>query len=135
MSSERLPPPPKSRSPAPASSTFANPAQSGFEAAGIYSALPSEETPAENKGKNRRRKKNKPGKKQAEQTEESGDGYEPVPVPAPEELMSVYKICLARADQTFPAEMCRNPLPMLAAVIGILTATEACPTIPDVSKT
>jgi hypothetical protein len=24
---------------------------------------------------------------------------------------------------------------MLAAVIGILTATEACPTIPDVSKT
>ena len=56
-------------------------------------------------------------------------------MPAPEELMSVYKICLARADQAFPAEMCRYPLPMLATVIGILSATEANPRIPDVSKT
>ena len=56
-------------------------------------------------------------------------------MPAPEELLSVYKICLARADSAFPAELCRYPLPMLAAVIGVLSATEASPTIPDVSKT
>ena len=49
--------------------------------------------------------------------------------------MSVYKICLALADQTFPAEMCRYPLPMLAAVIGVLSTTEASLSIPDVSKT
>jgi hypothetical protein len=56
-------------------------------------------------------------------------------VPTPEELLSVYKSCLARADSTFPAELCQYPLPMLAAVIGVLSATEASPTIPDVSKT
>ena len=66
---------------------------------------------------------------------ESDKGYEPVEVPATEELLSVYKICLARADSTFTIGLCHNPLPMLAAVIGVLSTTKASPTIPDVSKT
>lgn len=56
-------------------------------------------------------------------------------VPPRDELLSVYTVCLAEADRAFPAEFCKNPLPMLAAVIGILTATEADTTIPDESKT
>lgn len=47
----------------------------------------------------------------------------------------MYTVCLAMADQTFPPELCRNPLPMLAAVIGVLSETEADATIPDASKT
>jgi hypothetical protein len=66
---------------------------------------------------------------------ESDDEYQPVEVPTTDELLAVYKICLAQADSTFPVSLCRNPLPMLAAVIGVLTATEASLTIPDVSKT
>ena len=74
------------------------------------------------------------GKDRVSEFESDGE-YQPVEVPATDELLAVYKICLAQADSTFTVGLCRNPLPMLAAVIGVLTATEASPRIPDVSKT
>ena len=46
----------------------------------------------------------------------------------------MYTACLAMADKAFTTEFCLNPLPILAAVIGLLSDTEANPTIPDESK-
>ena len=64
----------------------------------------------------------------------SNDGYQPVEVPAGEELLSVYKICLAAADKAFTVNLWHTPLPMLATIIGVLIATDASTTIPDQSK-
>ena len=47
----------------------------------------------------------------------------------------MYKICLATPDKAFTVNLFHNPLPILAAVIGVLTATEASTSIPDESKT
>jgi hypothetical protein len=48
--------------------------------------------------------------------------------------MKVYTTSLAMADKTFPAEICQNPLPLLATVIGVLGASEESPALPDESK-
>ena len=87
------------------------------------------------KSKGRKSKKQVRWGKNQTQAFNSEDKYQPVEVLVTDELLAVYKIGLARADSTFSADLCRNPLPMLAAVIGTLTATEASPTIPDVYKT
>ena len=100
-------------------------------------AAPEGDSPAQTEGKPKGKKQRKRVKWGKDQVKEFGsnDEYQPVEVPATDELLAVYKICLAQADSTFTVGLCRNPLPMLAAVIGVLTATEANPTIPDVSKT
>ena len=41
--------------------------------------------------------------------------------------MKVYTVGLAAADSVFPAPLCKDPLPMLAAVVGVLSATEESP--------
>ena len=48
--------------------------------------------------------------------------------------MKVYTTGLAMADEAFPPELCANPLPMLAAVIGVLSTSEESPMLPDESK-
>jgi len=48
--------------------------------------------------------------------------------------MKVYAISLATADGIFPVELCQNPLPMLAAVVGVLAETEASPMLAEVDK-
>lgn len=48
--------------------------------------------------------------------------------------MKVYTVGLATADQTFPADLCRDPLPMLATVIGVLAKSEESPMLPDEDK-
>jgi hypothetical protein len=62
-------------------------------------------------------------------------GYEPVAVPPAEELMKVYTTSLAMATDAFPKPLCRNPLPLLAAVIGVLGESESSTALPDESKT
>ena len=46
----------------------------------------------------------------------------------------MYQACLAMADQEMDSALCQNPLPMLAAVIGVLTTTEEVPSLPEVEK-
>ena len=48
--------------------------------------------------------------------------------------MKVYTVGLAAADRIFPADVCKNPLPMLAAVIGILARSEESPMLPEADK-
>ena len=55
-------------------------------------------------------------------------------VPPREELLKVYTVGLAQADRILPAELCRNPLPMLAAVFGVLAKSEESPMLPDEDK-
>ena len=54
-------------------------------------------------------------------------GYEPVAIPPTEELMKVYTTSLAMATDAFPKPLCRNPLPLLAAVMGVLGESESLP--------
>ena len=49
--------------------------------------------------------------------------------------MKVYTTSLAMATDSFPKQLCRDPLPLLAAVIGVLSESEASPALPDESKT
>ena len=49
--------------------------------------------------------------------------------------MKVYTTSLAMATDSFPKPLCRDPLPLLAAVIGVLSESEASPALPDESKT
>lgn len=49
-------------------------------------------------------------------------------------MMKVYTVGLAAADQVLPPEMCKDPLPMLAAVMGILAVSEESPMLPDSDK-
>ncbi len=39
----------------------------------------------------------------------------------------MYQVGLAVADQVLSAELCQDPLPMLAAVIGVLATSEENP--------
>lgn len=48
--------------------------------------------------------------------------------------MKVYAVGLATADQVFPAELCHNPLPALAAVVGVLAASEESANLPASEK-
>ncbi len=48
--------------------------------------------------------------------------------------MRAYAASVALADQILPKELCTNPLPLLAAVIGVLSTSEASPILPDESK-
>ena len=46
----------------------------------------------------------------------------------------MYTTSLAMADETFPTELCHSPLPLLAAVMDVLGASEESPVLPDESK-
>ena len=48
--------------------------------------------------------------------------------------MKVYTTSLAMATDSFPTQLCRDPLPLLAAVIGVLGESESSPALPDESK-
>jgi len=79
-------------------------------------------TPAKGKGKK--------GKGKAK----SGGGYTPVAVPPVDDMVKVYTVELATADSVFPADLCKDPLPMLAGVMGVLSATERSPMLSDGDK-
>lgn len=100
---------------------------SGFKAAGVLTATTTE-TEEKNqpaKKRNRRRKK---------KTTTDQESYEPVAIPDRKEQMRVYAIGAADADRTFPPELCRDPMPMLACVIGVLGASEESDAMPDETK-
>lgn len=65
---------------------------------------------------------------------ENSSSYVPVPVPKEEEMLKVYTVGLAAADQVLAPEMCKDPLPMLAAVMGVLSLSEESPMLPDSDK-
>ena len=48
--------------------------------------------------------------------------------------MKVYTVGLVSADTIFTPDMCQNPLPMLAAVVGVLAESESSPMVPDHDK-
>ena len=48
--------------------------------------------------------------------------------------MRVYTTSLAMATEAFPTTLCRDPLPLLAAVIGVLGESESSTALPDESK-
>ena len=62
------------------------------------------------------------------------NGYQPVALPPHKELMNVYTTSLAMADNAFSPALCRNPLPLLAAMIGVLGEAESSTALPDDSK-
>ena len=61
--------------------------------------------------------------------------YQQVQVPKVKELLPVYQAALAIADKNLSPALCAEPWPMMAAVIGVLTASEESPHLPDASKT
>ncbi len=105
---------------------------SGFAAAGVMTATAT--APAKSAGSRGRRRRG--GKNVAAKGNGTGGAakYVPVEVPAEEDLMSAYSASLAMADNSFPPELCGNPLPLLAAVVGVLAHSEASPQLPDESK-
>ena len=48
--------------------------------------------------------------------------------------MDVYTASLALANDVLPTELCRNPLPLLAAVIRVLSTSKESPQLPESSK-
>ena len=60
--------------------------------------------------------------------------YKPAMVPSREDLVKVHTVALASADSVFQATQCLDPLPMLAAVMGVLSLSEESPMIPDADK-
>ncbi len=75
-------------------------------------------TPKGKKGKKRDRdRKRRKGKSKENQ-------YSPLTMPSSKDLLNVYKLGLAQADRAFHKDLAKNPLPVLAAVIGILASTE-----------
>ena len=48
--------------------------------------------------------------------------------------MKVYQVSFAEADQTLHGSICGNPLPMLAAVVGILGKSEESPLLSEADK-
>lgn len=48
--------------------------------------------------------------------------------------MTVYTLGADSADKAFPPELCRDPMPMLACVIGVLSASEESDMLPDEAK-
>ena len=55
-------------------------------------------------------------------------------MPNREETLAVFKICAAMAEDAIPASLCQDPLPLLAAVIGTLCASEESPLLPEEAK-
>ncbi len=49
-------------------------------------------------------------------------------------MMQVYEASFAAADQTLDEALCLDPLPMLAAVCGVLTESEQSPHLSDADK-
>ena len=76
-------------------------------------------------------KKNAKGKSKRAPTSLS---YVPASVPSTEEHIKVYTVGLAAADLIFSPNMCKDPLPMLAAVMGILSKTEESAAIAEADK-
>ena len=108
-----------------------NQIQLGFRGAGIMSLTPGTPTdpPAQPQ------KPSKPGPHWWQRKNGKGGNststYEPVAVPPSDEMMRVYAFSLAESDQVLSLEQCTNPLPMLAAVIGLLSASKESPMLPD----
>lgn len=55
-------------------------------------------------------------------------------MPAADEMLKVYTVGLAAADQVFTIDQCQNPLPMLAAVVGLLSRSEESDFLPEEDK-
>ena len=55
-------------------------------------------------------------------------------MPKINELLPVYQAALALADEHLAPELCAEPWPMMAAVIGVLSASEESPHLPNESK-
>jgi hypothetical protein len=55
-------------------------------------------------------------------------------LPAREELLKVYTVGMTAADQLFDKKLCADPLPMLAATMGVLALSEKSDVLPDVEK-
>ena len=51
--------------------------------------------------------------------------YPLVPIPAHGEHMKALLLALATAQQVLPVDLCTDPLPAMAAVIGLLDTTAA----------
>ena len=109
---------------------------SGFSEAGVLTitdstmAQPSTSTAA----KSKKAKGKQPRRGPSSSSGDKAAKYQPVDVPPKDELMKVYTIGLAAADQIFPADLCKNPLPMLATVMGILTVSEESTMLPEADK-
>ena len=95
------------------------PEQFGFKAAGVMTATPG----VPGAGSKRYRRRQRKAQEKADSTTPE-PSYTPASLPSSEDLMASYTVGLATADQVFPVEMCKNPLPMLAAVVGVLAQSE-----------
>lgn len=56
-------------------------------------------------------------------------------VPPVDKLMPVYVAAAETVDRYLDPVLCRNPLPLLAGTIGVLTTSESSPFLPDAAKT
>lgn len=90
------------------------PVYSGFAAAGVFAVT---------SGPRARSTKPKRNTTPSSTGATAGSAYTPVSVPALKEHLDVYTACLAEADEVLPVEFCDDPLPVLAAVIGVLTTS------------
>ena len=79
-------------------------------------------------------RKGKQGKGKPRSDAATKGSYTPVSVPTSEEQSKVYQACLAMADQEMDSSLCQDPLPLLAAVIGVLSLSEEEPTQPEADK-
>ena len=107
----------------------AYPVNSGFAQAGVMTLSTKPQSSRSSGG--RRGKSKQSASSSAAATQGS---YTPVSVPAGEEQSKVFQACLAMADQELDSALCQDPLPLLAAVIGVLSATEEEPTQPEKDK-
>ena len=55
-------------------------------------------------------------------------------MPDDEEMMRVYSIGMAAADLYLEPELWRDPLPLVAAVMGMLATSEASPMVSDADR-
>lgn len=135
VSAQSPPSAPAPRESAAPSGAGAASSSGGFLDTGIFTMTPEAGSPAAGSdGKPAGRKGGRGGRVGGRKDKGKVSGYQPVEVPAHDELMKVYTSSLAMADQAFPPSLCKNPLPMLAAVIGVLNASEASTALPDESK-
>ena len=98
---------------------------SGFLQAGVMTvgAEPSAEA-STSKRAGKRRGARRGNRGPSSTSAQASTSYTPVTCPPAKEMSAAFTVGLAVADQVMGPELCQNPLPLLAAVIGVLSATE-----------
>lgn len=60
--------------------------------------------------------------------------YQPVKVPPVKSLLPVFIASAETVDRHLAPELCKDPWPLVAATVGVLSASESSPHLPDSAK-